>query len=80
MEIGRCQMTQSKAAKKADTGKYHVPLLAVIKAWLPVLTVVIGALWGLYEFIDTQKKLKPPALFRQRRMARRAALKHRSRF
>jgi hypothetical protein len=30
--------------------------LAVTKAWLPVLTVVVGALWGLYEFIDTQKK------------------------
>ena len=29
--------------------------LAVFKDWLPVLTVVGGALWGLYTYIDHQK-------------------------
>jgi hypothetical protein len=32
-------------------------LLNLIQAWLPVLTVVVGALWGLYTFIDHQKEV-----------------------
>jgi hypothetical protein len=31
-------------------------LLGVAQSWLPVLTVVGGALWGLYTFIDHQKE------------------------
>ena len=27
-------------------------LLGVAQAWLPVLTVVVGALWGLYTYLD----------------------------
>src|ERR1700730_3169972 len=49
-------MAPHKAPEKARPGEYHAPLLGVIKSWLPVLTVVVGALWGLYEYIDTQKK------------------------
>ena len=32
-------------------------LVNLIQAWLPVLTVVVGALWGLYTFIDHQKEV-----------------------
>jgi hypothetical protein len=37
-------------------------VLDIIKAWLPVLTVVIGALWGLYEFIANQKNAEKARL------------------
>ena len=29
--------------------------LSILQAWLPVLTVVGGALWGLYTYLDHQK-------------------------
>lgn len=49
-------MAQIKERAKAGPGEHHSSFLEIIKAWLPVLTVVVGALWGLYEYIDTEKK------------------------
>jgi hypothetical protein len=33
-------------------------ILAVVQAWLPVLTVVAGGLWGLFTYIDHQKEVQ----------------------
>src|SRR5882757_3863363 len=41
--------------KAAEPAKYHSRLLGVVQSWLPVLTVVIGALWGLWTYIESQK-------------------------
>lgn len=38
-----------------DQRKYRSHLLDIVQAWLPVLTVVIGAIWGLYTYIASQK-------------------------
>jgi len=35
--------------------QYRSRLLGILQAWLPVLTVVVGALWGLYTYIGSQK-------------------------
>ena len=37
--------------------EYRSQLLTIIEKWLPSLTVVVGAVWGLYTFIDHQKQL-----------------------
>jgi hypothetical protein len=45
--------------------EHYVPLppetishrvLRIVQAWLPVLTVVVGALWGLYTFLAHEKE------------------------
>jgi hypothetical protein len=41
--------------------KHKTHLLAVAQAWLPVLTAVVGALWGLYVFMDQQKHIADQA-------------------
>jgi len=41
--------------KAAEPAKYHSRLLDVVQSWLPVLTVVVGALWGLWTYIESQK-------------------------
>jgi hypothetical protein len=46
-------MTQDKAGVGM---RYYSRVLDVIQAWLPVLTVVVGALWGLYTYIGSQKE------------------------
>jgi hypothetical protein len=33
-------------------------MLGIVQAWLPVLTVVVGALWALYTYLDHQKQLE----------------------
>jgi hypothetical protein len=40
--------------------------LKLVQAWLPVLTVVVGALWGLYTYIDHQKEVASAARDQQR--------------
>jgi hypothetical protein len=37
--------------------EYRSQLLTIIEKWLPSLTVVVGAVWGFYTFIDHQKQL-----------------------
>jgi hypothetical protein len=41
--------------RPAEQKEYRSRLLDIIRAWLPVLTVVVGALWGLYTYIASQK-------------------------
>jgi hypothetical protein len=41
--------------KAVEPTKYHSRLLDVVQSWLPVLTVVVGALWGLWTYIESQK-------------------------
>jgi hypothetical protein len=36
-------------------------LLTIFEKWLPSLTVVVGAVWGLYTFVDHQKQLEREA-------------------
>ena len=36
-------------------------LLNIIQAWLPVLTVVGGALWALYTYLDHQTEVQREA-------------------
>ena len=36
-------------------------LLELAKSWLPVLSVVVGALWGLYTYMDHQKTARNEA-------------------
>ena len=36
-------------------------LAAIVQAWLPVLTVVVGALWALYTYLDHQKEVRQEA-------------------
>jgi hypothetical protein len=31
-------------------------LLEILKGWLPVLTAVIGGLWGLFTYVENQKQ------------------------
>ncbi len=46
------------AQKPTSKSEYRSAWLEVIKAWLPVLTVVVGALWGLYQYNQAQKNLE----------------------
>ena len=41
----------------------EVAVLQIIKNWLPVLTIVVGAIWGLYQYIDHQKEIERQAQF-----------------
>jgi hypothetical protein len=36
----------------------NAAILSVVLAWLPVLTVVAGGLWGLYTYIDHQNEVQ----------------------
>jgi hypothetical protein len=36
----------------------NTAILGVVQAWLPVLTVVAGGLWGLYTYIDHQNEIQ----------------------
>lgn len=54
-----------------DDAKNPTPL-AVVKEWLPVLTVVGGALWGLFTYIDHQKAADKQAQQNQEDAARQA--------
>ena len=36
-------------------------ILAIVQAWLPVLTIVGGALWGLFTYLDHQKEVQVDA-------------------
>jgi hypothetical protein len=47
----------SKALGVGIMTEYRSQLLTIIEKWLPSLTVVVGAVWGLYTFIDHQKQL-----------------------
>ena len=44
-----------------EQGTHARSILNIIQAWLPVLTVVIGTLWGLYTYIDHQKTVEAEA-------------------
>jgi hypothetical protein len=39
-----------------ETNRHSI--LSIIQAWLPVLTVVVGAGWGLYTYLDHQKEVQ----------------------
>jgi hypothetical protein len=41
---------------------YRSRFLDIIQAWLPVLTVVVGALWGLFTYITSQKEAEQQRL------------------
>jgi hypothetical protein len=41
---------------KPEAPKIGATLLVTIQAWVPVLTLVGGALWGLYTYIDHEQK------------------------
>ena len=45
--------------KAAEPAKYHSRLLDVVQSWLPVLTVVVGALWGLWTYIESVEAPDP---------------------
>jgi hypothetical protein len=36
-------------------------MLGIVQGWLPVLTVVVGAMWALYTYIDHQKEIEREA-------------------
>jgi hypothetical protein len=44
-------------------------LLNLIQAWLPVLTVVVGTLWGLYTYLDHQKEVANQAARQDKQQA-----------
>jgi hypothetical protein len=46
---------------RRDLKARKLGLLALAQAWLPVLTAVIGALWGLILFINNQQQLADQA-------------------
>jgi hypothetical protein len=48
--------TQSATGSVSAEKQYHSKLLDFFKAWLSVLTVVGGALWGLYLYIANEGK------------------------
>jgi hypothetical protein len=68
-------MPQQKQAtpKMQGPAEYHSRMLEIIKAWLPVLTVVVGALWGFYEYIETQKKAETTRLVQENTLASQRA-------
>jgi hypothetical protein len=45
-----------------EQGTHARSILNIIQAWLPVLTVVIGTLWGLYEIVPVDVELAGAAL------------------
>jgi hypothetical protein len=45
------------APQQSDENRTHA-MLAIIQAWLPVLTVVVGAVWGLYTYLQHQKEVE----------------------
>lgn len=49
-------MAEATAEKAAVEQTYHSKLLDIVKAWLSIATVVGGALWGLYVFVENEKK------------------------
>src|SRR5258708_16985118 len=53
---------QSAAGSAAADKQYHSKLLEFAKAWLSVLTVASGALWGLYQYIESEKKAETTRL------------------
>ncbi|HXO71644.1 MAG TPA: hypothetical protein VN838_22015 [Bradyrhizobium sp.] len=42
----------------------------VIQVWLPILTVIIGGVWGLYTYIEAQKAAQQQAQIEQDKLAR----------
>jgi hypothetical protein len=53
---------QAASGRAAAGQEYRSRVLDIARAWLPVLTVVIGALWGLYEFIWNERKAETARL------------------
>jgi hypothetical protein len=45
-------------------------LLGVVQAWLPVLTVVVGALWGLYTYLAHEREVAQSNTSQERRATR----------
>jgi hypothetical protein len=58
-------MTENKTGNE---GKYGSRLLDIIQAWLPVLTVVGAALWGLYTYIASQRQAEALRLAQTRNL------------
>jgi hypothetical protein len=50
------------ATDSTNVSTYRSELLEIIKAWLPVLTVVGAAVWGLVTYLDTQRKAESARL------------------
>jgi hypothetical protein len=53
---------QAASGEAAAGQEYRSRVLDIARAWLPVLTVVIGAVWGLYEFIWNERKAETARL------------------
>jgi hypothetical protein len=49
-------------------------LLGLAQAWLPVLTVVVGALWALYTYLDHAKQAATAASEAERNLATEHAI------
>jgi hypothetical protein len=47
-----------------------VGVAGVIQVWLPILTVVVGGLWGLFTYIEAQKSAQQQRQFEQDKLAR----------
>jgi hypothetical protein len=41
----------------------------VIQVWLPILTVIVGGVWGLYTYIEAQKDARDQAQIEQEKLA-----------
>jgi hypothetical protein len=64
-------MAETKGSEaEARKTEYHSRLLEILKAWLPVLTVVIGGLWGLYEYTANERKAETTRLEQTRTIER----------
>jgi hypothetical protein len=55
-------MEQASVEKTTVEPTYHSKLLDFAKAWLSVLTVVGGALWGLYVYIANERRAEATRL------------------
>jgi len=56
-------------AQQPQTADHRRKVLEVIQGWLPVLTAVVGALWGLYVYIDHENQTLSDARAAQQKEA-----------
>jgi hypothetical protein len=54
------EAVQSTSSRERQASRIQ-SLLNIIQAWLPVLTVVGGALWALYTYLDHQSEVQREA-------------------
>ncbi len=48
----------------------NVGLAGIIQVWLPILTVVIGGMWGMFTYVEAQKAAQQQRQVEQDKLAR----------